>query len=399
MKKALIAVAAVILSLCLLLCACNPLGGGDISGGSDENNGETNSPSGQVSGMRGTFYSMNTLADIWAYDDFTTAESKEKFNQFYDECKGILKKVESSLGVSNSFVTKFNDAEAGERVEIDELTFNALSCAVKIYNLTGGYYNPAVYYCVEAYGFNGGKNPESVEELPKEETLQKFVELSKAFSELKIEEEEGRYYATKPLKTVEVEGQTLSLKIDLGGVGKGYAADLISDLYDKYGYDKGYFNFGTSSLAFKSAYDGKEYNIAVTNPREINKQYFVFTGKNVNLSTSGDYENFFLLDTDGDGKAERFCHIFDPTTGKPVNTGIMTATVIGGSAAEDDALSTAIMAMGVDGAINFIKEELSDKKVVFTFSRGGVNYYYTNDETGKPQGNSFVRYKEAGDGA
>ena len=44
----------------------------------------------------------------------------------------------------------------------------------------------------------------------------------------------------------------------------------------------------------------------------------------------------------------------------------MSATVIGGSAAEDDALTTAIMAMGKERAIKFVEEKLNDRKVIFT---------------------------------
>ena len=62
----------------------------------------------------------------------------------------------------------------------------------------------------------------------------------------------------------------------------------------------------------------------------------------------------------------RYCHIIDPTTGKPVQSGIMSVTIIGGGAAEDDALTTAIMCMGKDKAIKFIEEKLTDRRVVFT---------------------------------
>ena len=63
----------------------------------------------------------------------------------------------------------------------------------------------------------------------------------------------------------------------------------------------------------------------------------------------------------------RYCHVIDPTTGKPVNNGIMSATVIGGTAAAGDALTTALMAMGKDKALNFIESKLQDVKVAFTY--------------------------------
>ena len=48
-------------------------------------------------------------------------------------------------------------------------------------------------------------------------------------------------------------------------------------------------------------------------------------------------------------------------------SGIMSATVIGGTAAAGDALTTALMAMGKDKALNFIESKLQDVKVAFTY--------------------------------
>ena len=61
----------------------------------------------------------------------------------------------------------------------------------------------------------------------------------------------------------------------------------------------------------------------------------------------------------------RYCHVIDPTTGKPVNKGIMSVTIIGGSAGSADALTTAVMAMGREKALQFIESKLTDRKVVF----------------------------------
>ncbi len=82
--------------------------------------------------------------------------------------------------------------------------------------------------------------------------------------------------------------------------------------------------------------------------------------RNEKLSTSGDNEQRYFID------GVRYCHVISPVTGKPVQTGIMSATVMGGGAAEADALTTAIMAMEKEDAISFIAEKLTDKKVVIT---------------------------------
>ena len=155
------------------------------------------------------------------------------------------------------------------------------------------------------------------------------------------------------------------MKLDLGGIGTGYAVDCVDKLFDEYGYKFGYFNFGASSMLVKKHVTNGNYNISFINPRSITRDTYLTTSIcNEKLSTSGDYEQYYILD------GTRYCHIIDPDTGKPVQTGIMTVTIIGGqkeyTAAENDALSTALMCMGKDKAIKFIEEQLTDRRVVFT---------------------------------
>ncbi|MCX4286765.1 MAG: FAD:protein FMN transferase, partial [Clostridia bacterium] len=129
-----------------------------------------------------------------------------------------------------------------------------------------------------------------------------------------------------------------------------------------------------SSIVCKEHYVNCNYTLGFYNPRSIlfDNNYATTAIKNTCLSTSGDYEQNFILD------GVLYCHVFDPTTGKPVQTGIMTATIVGGAAAEGDALTTAIMAMGKQRAVQFINEKLSDRKVAFTYDNNGAYEIITN---------------------
>ncbi|MDE7301443.1 MAG: FAD:protein FMN transferase, partial [Clostridia bacterium] len=63
----------------------------------------------------------------------------------------------------------------------------------------------------------------------------------------------------------------------------------------------------------------------------------------------------------------RYCHIIDPATGSPIRTGAASVTVVGGSAAENDAYTTALSAMGKERAVEFINANLSDRFVIMLF--------------------------------
>lgn len=308
------------------------------------------------------FYYMDAYAYLVVTADFTDGAVEFAYNSMCAEIDTVLNGLQASVSAhyENSYIYAFNEADAGERVELDKTSYELLTLAEDIYDFTDGYYNPAVYYSVAAYGFY---NNAGLSELPDDGVIEQYRALSTSFGDIELYVEDGAYYAVKPESTVIADGVECSLKIDLGGIGKGYAVDAVNALLDEYGFSYGYFNFASSSIAVRSYYKDGNYVLGLTNPRSGNyaDAYLKLSVGNVCLSTSGDYEQYYTVD------GVRYCHIIDPTTGKPVQKGIMTATVVGGTAAWDDALTTAVMAMGKDFAIDFIAEKLTDRMVVFTY--------------------------------
>lgn len=306
-------------------------------------------------------FAMTTTAEYVVYSDFSTEDASTAFNNFSKEVKAKLYEIEKAISssVTNSDIYNFNNANAGEKLQIKKITYEVLSEAKSVYTFTEGYYNPALYYNVQAYGFGGADfYPQT---LPDDNLIAKYTDLATHFGELQLSEEEGNYYVVKPEYTVEVDGQALSMKLDLGGIGKGYAVDCVDALMEAYGYNYGYFSFGTSSMLVKNNLEGGNFSLGLSGPRSPSRNVYLSTSiRNEKLSTSGDNEQRYFID------GVRYCHIIDPTTGKPVQTGIMSATVIGGGAAEDDALTTALMCMGREKAVKFIEEKLTDRRVVFT---------------------------------
>jgi thiamine biosynthesis lipoprotein len=326
-------------------------------------------------------YKLSTTVSAIMYTTEGKADSlSEQIGEVIDEMEAAI-----STSVKTSYVYAFNEAQAGESVEINKLTYTVFSEAIRLYNLTDGYYNPGVYYCSDLYAFTPehkswteydhpyDRQPQKTDDgisflpLPDEKYVEAFKELAKHFGDVTLKEEDGKYYAVKPADAfVVVDDVTYSLKIDFGGIGKGYVADLVSDIFDSEGIKYANFSFGTSSAVLKKyKEDTPEWTLRLTNPRSSFDYFLSYKIANANISTSGDYEQYYVVN------GKRYCHIIDPTTGRPIDTGIIEASIAGGNAMEDDALTTAIMAMGLDKAIDFINNNLSDRKVTFV--------YLTND--------------------
>lgn len=293
-------------------------------------------------------------------DNFATEARYSAFSNLWEEVKGVLTAVENSVSttIKTSCIYRFNEAAAGATVEIDQIAYEILTLAKTVYEQTAGYFNPAVYQSVRLYGF-GTNDVKKPDKLPDDNTVQAYKTLSESFANLTLTQTDGKYFAVKPLTTVTVDGATHSLKLDLGGIGKGWCADKIDELIDQSGFKYGYFTFGSSTIAVKShtTSEGNNYTLGVTDPRS-NGSYAKFKIKDKCLSTSGDYEQYYEVD------GIRYCHIIDPKTGSPIQTGVASVTIVGGSAAEDDALTTALSAMGKQKAVEYINQNLLDRLVI-----------------------------------
>ncbi len=334
---------------------------------------------------------MDTAANLVITADFTDTDVVVRAATLNKNIKAYLAEVENSLSVAveTSCIYKFNAAAAGETVRINKLTYEVLSEAKRTYELTDGYYNPAVYYSADLYGFTANsvypvtengvnadfKYPLTENGLPTEEYITAFKQLASLFGEVKLTQSDGEYYATKPeAGRVEVGGVTYDLKVDLGGIGKGYAADTVGKMMAEAGFEYGFFDLGGSSYCVKKSYVGEngKWKMSATDPRSPQKSFTDYSIGSECMSTSGDYEKYYEV------AGERYCHIINPFTGSPVKTDIASVTVIGGTAAEDDALTTALSCMGKQKAVEFINAKLTDRKVIFVVAEGAKREVITN---------------------
>jgi len=128
------------------------------------------------------------------------------------------------------------------------------------------------------------------------------------------------------------------MKIDLGAIAKGYAVDCaVSKLKEK-GIHSCLINAGGQVYCLGDHF-GRPWNIAIQSPRGNSiTQYMKIEDRAI--STSGDYEQYFIK------FKRRYNHIFDPKTGYPADSGVVSVTVVAPDGLTADALSTAIFILG-----------------------------------------------------
>jgi len=177
------------------------------------------------------------------------------------------------------------------------------------------------------------------------------------------------------------------LKIDLGGIAKGYAVDRSLALLRDMGIRHATVSAGGDSQVLGDR-RGQPWIIGIKNPRgqafnsatspanqpdngegrKTDKAVILLPLVDTAISTSGDYERFFIDEKSG----ERVHHILNPKTGKST-TGIASVSILGPRGFDTDPLSTTVFVLGVIKGL-FIVNQLAEFDCVIIDSAGEVHY-------------------------
>ncbi len=148
------------------------------------------------------------------------------------------------------------------------------------------------------------------------------------------------------------------MEINLGGVGKGFALDEAIERLRFYEVSSAVLNAGSSSIYALGSSPGEEgWTIDLKDPRDKATIIQTIVMKDEALSTSGGYEDFF------EHEGNRYSHLLDPRTGKPVQ-GMVSASVVAPTGAEAEALSTAFFVNGVDWARDYCRNRMDVRAVI-----------------------------------
>jgi thiamine biosynthesis lipoprotein len=153
--------------------------------------------------------------------------------------------------------------------------------------------------------------------------------------------------------------------IDLGGIAKGYAVDKAIDIVQSYGVKHASVTAGGDSRVIGDKF-GRPWMIGIKNPR-ADAVAITLPLADVAVSTSGDYERYFI-----DDKGERVHHIINPRTGKSTN-GVNSVTIIGPLGFDTDPLSTTVFVLGAEKGMALINS-LPGFDAVIINSEGKVSY-------------------------
>jgi len=231
---------------------------------------------------------MDTVITLKATGSDAQAAIDESFVRIAELEENIfvdVKKIEESAG-------------NGEFVEISPEVYDMLEIAQKYSELTNGAFDVTCGAAVELWGI-GTKNPRvpTVEEIA---AVKNFV-----------------YREHLHLHNGKAQLNLRGVKLNLGGIAKGYGVDLAKKIFVKHGIRDGLIDFGNSTIFAI----GKK-KIGIKNPDDPGKLAKVVELEDGAISTSGDYEKFFIVE------GHRYSHIIDPKTCAPAHSAISSISVV-----------------------------------------------------------------------
>ncbi len=266
-------------------------------------------------------FAMDTYMTLTAYGD----QAEEAVDQATEE----IKRLDSALSTGNeeSQVSKLNANGGGSLTEDTKYLFEK---SMDLYESTDGLFDIAIYPVMEAWGF-----PTQDYKVPDKTELQNLLALTDA-SKIQYKEEENSV-------SFEEEG----MKIDFGGIAKGYTSSRIMKIYKDLGVTSGLVNLGGNVQALGTKPDGSKWKVGIQDPEGKEDYLGTLSIKDQAVITSGGYERYF----EEDGKT--YHHIIDPRTGYPADSGLISVTIVSSDGTLADGLSTSLFIMGKDKAIEY----------------------------------------------
>jgi len=248
--------------------------------------------------------------------------------------------VDSAMSVLASFDRLLGDARIGpsEEAVLDEPEVQRIiSVAAEVYRASGGLFDPTIGSVSRLWTFGEGGR------VPRAESVDVALERVSF----------ARWLAG--------EGRGGSV-LDLGGIAKGRAVEAAAGKLASLGFRSAIVAAGGDMRLVGRRPDGKPWRIAIRDPRREDGFIGYLELEDTAVSTSGDYERFFMLG------GRRFHHILDPRTGMPSGASV-SVTAVAPEATVCDALSTAFFVMG-PGDGSTLAESMAGVGAVFLYAEG-----------------------------
>lgn len=285
---------------------------------------------------------MGTLVEITLYEEGGVDTDRAAETAFAEIER--LERVFSSY-IPESDVSKVSTNAGGGPLRVAPEVIEALKTAIKVSDLSEGAFDPTVGALARLWGYSGEKGA-----VPSRKDISKALPLVD-YKKIELDEKAGTVRLAKK-----------GMQLNLGGVAKGYIVKKAFEALKREGVGRAIIHAGGDMAVFGGSAE-RPFTIGIQHPREkkLLGEAYVSDGA---VSTSGDYERFFMKD------GKRYHHILDPETGWPAAK-TRSVTIIASDHTLADGLSTAVFVLGPEKGMALI-ESLGSVEGVIVDANGVV---------------------------
>ncbi|TKB92427.1 MAG: FAD:protein FMN transferase [Nitrospira sp.] len=252
-----------------------------------------------------------------------------------------------STWIPTSELSRVNALAGVMPVSVSHDTMTVVQGAIQVAELTDGGFNIAIGPAVEAWNVIEGQRVPTGSEL---DALRPVVDLTSVHVDARAQ-------------TIFLE--KAGMRIDVGGIGKGYAADQAVLAMKKAGAVAGVVALSGDIKTFGRLPGGRTFPVGIQHPRKEGEVLAFIDLEDEAISTAGDYERFF------EREGVRYHHILNPRTLQPAR-GCQSVTLIAREGIWADGLDTGIFVMGADLGMQLV-EALPDVEAIIVDHEGVVH--------------------------
>ena len=279
--------------------------------------------SGPAPARRPVLYAMRTMG-TYAHIILVTADSAADAPRAA-AAESVLARLDSLMSnwTTTSEVARLNRTAGHEPTVVEPEVATVVDSSLELWRESDGTFDITVEPLVRAWGFIGGPR-----RVPSE------AEAREAFRHVGAQ----HVHYARATRTLRFDDD--SVRIDLGGIAKGYAVERAAATLRAAGVTDALVDLTGNMAAIGSPADADDWRIGVRDPRD-RMPYFAHIALRPGdaISTSGKYEQFVAQD------GRTYGHIMDPRTGRPAE-GLISVTVVSRSAFTCDSWDTPLFVLG-----------------------------------------------------
>lgn len=285
-----------------------------------------------------TMITMNAYAtndkDALSYSQILE-NAFNKYNQLFD-------KYNDYEGVNN--IKTINDNAGKQKVTVEQPIIDLLLLAKEYTEITNGTFDitmgntMVLWHNYRDQGEQINLSGSDDVPLPTTKELQESAKYA-GWKYVEIDDENNTVYITNE-----------NVSLDVGAIAKGYTTEVVAQELEKAGMLFGNVNGGGNVRVVGNKADGKPWGVGIANPNDPygDTVTTIYTGGNMSVVTSGDYQRYFV----SNGKI--YSHIIDPDTLFPA-THHRSVTIVTEDSGVADILSTALYVMDLEEGLQFVE--------------------------------------------